>query len=96
MLRLIIAHTKDNVATIVQDVAPGDVITIGENSQRMDISVNNNIPCYHKVALADIKKGEAVIKYGEVIGKASSDIKRGDYVHIHNLESTRGRGDIKS
>ena len=35
------------------------------------------------------------MKYGERIGIASVDISRGDYVHIHNLEAVRGRGDLK-
>ncbi len=45
------------------------------------------IPYGHKVALQDIKKGECVIKYGFPIGRAKSDIKKGDWVHSHNLES---------
>ncbi|MCQ2792548.1 MAG: altronate dehydratase family protein [Bacilli bacterium] len=41
----------------------------------------------HKVALRNIKKGEQVIKYGEVIGIAKANIKKGDWVHSHNLVS---------
>jgi len=41
----------------------------------------------HKIALTNIKKGEKVIKYGEVIGIAKSNIKKGDWVHSHNLGS---------
>lgn len=44
-------------------------------------------PAGHKIALADIKKGEAVIKYGYPIGVATQDIKKGDFVHTHNLQS---------
>ena len=33
------------------------------------------------------------MKYGEEIGMASSDIQKGEHVHIHNLESMRARGD---
>ena len=47
----------------------------------------NNIPAGHKIALKDIKKGEVIIKYGMVIGKASQDIKQGEWVHSHNLKS---------
>ena len=35
-----------------------------------------------------------IIKYGESIGRASADIRKGEYVHIHNLEALRGRGDL--
>ena len=45
------------------------------------------------MAVAHIKKGELCYKYGEVIGEALEDLVPGDYVHVHNLASTRGRGD---
>lgn len=45
------------------------------------------IPAGHKYALKDIQKGETVIKYGEVIGRASQDIKQGEWVHTHNVKS---------
>ena len=41
----------------------------------------------HKIALKDIKAGEKVIKYGFPIGVASSDIKKGDWVHVHNVKT---------
>jgi altronate hydrolase len=41
----------------------------------------------HKVALVPIKKGAPVIKYGESIGKATKNIRPGDWVHSHNLGS---------
>ena len=46
-----------------------------------------DVPAGHKIALADIKKGEKVIKYGYPIGVATQDIKKGDFVHTHNLAS---------
>ena len=45
------------------------------------------VPAGHKIALTDIKKGEAVVKYGYPIGVATKDIKKGDFVHTHNLAS---------
>ena len=45
------------------------------------------IPAGHKFALRDISKGEYVIKYGEIIGRATSDIKKGEWVHTHNVKS---------
>lgn len=46
-----------------------------------------DIPAGHKYALVDIKKGEFVIKYGEIIGRATKDIKAGEWVHTHNVRS---------
>lgn len=47
----------------------------------------DKIPAGHKYALKNIKKGEYVIKYGEIIGKATQDIEEGEWVHTHNLKS---------
>ena len=48
---------------------------------------DDNIPTGHKFALCDIKKGEYIIKYGEVIGRATDDIAKGEWVHSHNVAS---------
>ena len=41
----------------------------------------------HKYALAEIKAGENVIKYGSPIGHATCDIKAGEHVHTHNVKT---------
>lgn len=46
-----------------------------------------NIPAGHKYARKDIDKGEYIIKYGEIIGRATADIKQGEWVHTHNVKS---------
>ena len=48
-----------------------------------------DVPIGHKVALADIKKGDTVWKYGQDIGKAVADIRQGEHVHVHNLKTKR-------
>ena len=45
------------------------------------------IPAGHKYALKHIGKGESVIKYGEIIGRATQDIQEGEWVHTHNVRS---------
>ena len=47
----------------------------------------DKIPAGHKYALRDIKTGEYVIKYGEIIGRATSDITKDEWVHTHNVKS---------
>lgn len=47
----------------------------------------NGIKSGHKIALEDIKAGDPVIKYGNRIGFAKEDIKKGDHVHVHNLKT---------
>ena len=52
------------------------------------------IPYGHKMALKPIPKGGTVLKYGLSIGSAMEDIQPGNHVHVHNVESNRGRGDL--
>ena len=41
----------------------------------------------HKYALSDISVGENIIKYGSPIGHATTDIKKGEHVHTHNIKT---------
>lgn len=64
-----------------------EIIINEKDNVGVSLSGNGNIPAGHKFALKDIKKGEYVIKYGEIIGRAKCDIVKGEWVHSHNLES---------
>ncbi len=77
-------------------IQPGDSVavalrplTAGETLQAGDVSVTllQDLPMGHKVALKAIPKGEAVIKYGFPIGSATEDIPCGAHVHTHNLHT---------
>ena len=50
-------------------------------------NVDINLSDGHKYALRDIKCGEDIIKYGNPIGHAISDIKKGEHVHTHNVKT---------
>ena len=54
---------------------------------RDEITVAEKISRGHKLALRDIASGEAVIKFGARIGHATQAIRRGAWVHLHNLAS---------
>ncbi|MEM6847302.1 MAG: altronate dehydratase family protein, partial [Pseudomonadota bacterium] len=49
------------------------------------VTTTGLVPRGHKVALHAIAQGDAVRKYGQVIGYASTDIPAGAHVHDHNL-----------
>ena len=83
------ASERDNLVTCVKAMRAGERVLVDGR----EIEVRNDIPKFHKLAIAEIKKGEAVYKYGEVMGVASRDIHIGEWAHIHNIDSTRGRGD---
>jgi altronate dehydratase small subunit len=89
----LIVHPKDNVATAVRALAEGQSISLLVDDQGLNVMVCQNIPFGYKLALKDIQKGEAVLKYGEIIGIATAAIKAGQVVHVHNVEGLKGRGD---
>lgn len=76
---------KDNLVTCLRAVKKGETITVDGKS----ITVNQDVPQFHKIAVENIAKGETCYKYGQVIGKALRDIKEGDYVHVHNIISAK-------
>lgn len=84
----------DNVATVLENVDAGEQIAASIGRETRTLVAEESIPFGFKVALDNIPMGGSVLKYGEVIGKASVSIKKGQLVHIHNLEGTRGRGDL--
>ncbi|WP_125154358.1 UxaA family hydrolase [Clostridium rectalis] len=96
MLKLaVVANENDNVATTVKYLKKQQEILIDIFGDEQRVRLNEHIPFGHKFAIKDIKKGEEIIKYGEEIGQATSDICKGDYVHVHNVISERGRGDLE-
>src|SRR4030095_5944653 len=86
----LVISDRDNVATALEALEPGRLVDLGGRQ----ILIGERIPSGHKLALVDIAAGEPIVKYGSPIGKASVDIRQGTHVHTHNLESTRGRGDL--
>ncbi len=92
--RALIMKPVDNVATALEDAEIGDHLAAKLEQEVKTLEVKERIPFGFKVALTDIAKGEPVLKYGEEIGKASARIKKGHLVHVHNVEGSRGRGDL--
>ncbi|MFE8696418.1 UxaA family hydrolase [Cytobacillus sp. FJAT-53684] len=81
-MRAIKIDKSDNVAVVVLDTEQGDILIVEDN----EVQSLQDIQAGHKIAMEDIKKDEMVIKYGVPIGKAITDIKIGEHVHIHNVE----------
>lgn len=84
-------NARDNVATVLQDVAPGETVRIERDSAALEIVAREKIPLCHKIALCDLQTGDVVIKYGECVGEATTPIARGSCVHVHNMRSRRAR-----
>ena len=89
-----VLHPADNVATALVEIPSGTTVAVEQEGQRSIVVVSTAIPFGHKLAQSAISRGQPVIKYGEVIGLATQDIAPGEHVHVHNVESQRGRGDL--
>lgn len=89
--KVLIHSMKDTFGVAVQDIKAGETI-VGvflDTNAEMTVKSNHDIPLGHKIALKSIKLGEYVYEYGEQIGKATQNINRGDWAHVHNLKSAR-------
>ena len=93
--KAVIIDPKDNVATTLVDLKPGETLELQLGDKDLKIVLMAAIPFGHKFCLTTIKAGSAVVKYGETIGIAVTDIQPGENVHTHNVVSTRGRGDLE-
>lgn len=83
----ILIKDNDMAVTLSEPAAVGDVIVYEKAGQKYNLPVKESIPCYHKAACRDIRNGELVLKYGQVIGRAVEDIPAGCLIHTHNLKS---------
>jgi altronate dehydratase small subunit len=90
---IVVMKSSDNVATCLKDLPADQVAEVKLDGQRQSVTLKNDIPFGHKIALVDIPQGGEVLKYAEVIGVASQPIAAGEHVHVHNVESIRARGD---
>ena len=93
--RAIIMHPKDNVATTVEEVQPGEQVQVFRGGELCILNAVEAIPFGFKIALEEIPQGATIVKYGDTIGTAGRAIAKGALVHVHNLEGTRARGDLE-
>lgn len=91
----IIIKDRDNVATAIRHIDAGEEILVGSGEDVLSLTAAQDIPLGHKLALKDIAAREDILKYAAVIGRASQAIEKGQHVHVHNVESLRGRGDLE-
>ena len=93
--RTVILSANDNVATALADLKSGETLKVEIGGRKQSIRLTTDVPFGHKISLSKIASGAPVIKYGDVIGLSTKAIDPGDHVHIHNVVSARGRGDLE-
>lgn len=87
----LLLHERDNTVTALKDLREGTSLSIEAGGDRWTLL--DDIPYAHKFARRLIPAGAEVLKYGEVIGRATIDIQPGAHVHVHNVVSIRARGE---
>ncbi|HEX9809443.1 MAG TPA: altronate dehydratase family protein [Alphaproteobacteria bacterium] len=74
--RVLRLHPGDNVVVALDPVLPGAVAD--------GVTALARVPKGHKLAATGIAEGEAIMKYGQIIGFATAPILPGEHVHTHN------------
>ncbi len=72
-------NPDDNVVIALRE------LQAGEHPSGLSAPLANQVQRGHKIAVEPIKAGDNVIRYGQIIGQAKSDISPGEHVHVHNL-----------
>lgn len=83
----IILKPNDNVGTSIKHLKRNTEIILKLEKQLINFVIKENIKLCHKFSLSKIRRGDKIIKYGEIIGVAIDDIQSGNLVHIHNIQS---------
>lgn len=92
-VRVLVVDARDNVATCLAALKAGDLVALEVAGVARSIRLASDVPFGHKFALGPIAAGDEVRKYGVVVAQATYPIADGEHVHVHNVESRRGRGD---
>lgn len=89
-----VVEPTDNVATALRKLEAGETVTVAVGDEERTIDVTDDVEFGHKIAVEDISDGETITKYGKSIGNTTEDIPAGTWVHVQNVESNYGRGDL--
>ena len=76
-------NPADNVVVAIQPQSAGAVITVDGKQ----ITVLEDVPAGHKIAIKDLAEGENVIKYGFPIGHAKEAKKAGSWMNENNIKT---------
>jgi hypothetical protein len=81
--RLLLLSEQDNVVVACARLTSGDLVRLDD----AEVEVCVDVPLGFKIARRDLMPSDKVLKYGAVIGSATTAIRRGDIVHLHNMKS---------
>ena len=83
MTNILKINPADNVVVAIQPQSAGAVIEVDGKQ----ITVLEDVPAGHKIAITDLAEGENVIKYGFPIGHAKESKKAGSWMNENNIKT---------
>ena len=83
MTEILKINPADNVVVAIQAQHKGSQIEVDGQC----ITLQEDVPAGHKIAIRDLAKGENVIKYGFPIGHAIEHKKAGSWMNEHNIHT---------
>ena len=88
---MLLLDERDTAAVALIPLQAGTLVEIRRGGATVKVVAVTLIPFGHQLAVTPMAAGDAVLKYGEVIGYATIDIRPGQHVHVHNVRSDRAK-----
>ena len=90
-INAVYVNNRDNCATLTDNAEEGDTIRIIDGDKARTVTARMKIPVWHKTAISPVEKGDAIYKYGAIVGVALERIEAGDHLHVHNMRSPENK-----
>ncbi|MCB0851975.1 MAG: altronate dehydratase, partial [Bacteroidetes bacterium] len=74
-------HPNDNIIVALENLSAGEVVSY----EGVTIEMKDEISLKHKFAEKDLEKGQNIIMYGVIVGKAKDFIKQGSLISQANV-----------
>jgi (2R)-sulfolactate sulfo-lyase subunit alpha len=89
--KFLIHHKGDHVGVAVSDIKAGEaaVGVFMDDDSTTEVVARADVPLGHKIAITALPSNSPVLKYGIPIGHTPQGFEVGDYVHVHNLKTSR-------
>lgn len=88
---ILLHEPDDDVGVAAMDLKVGEevqAVTL-DGDPITPVTLVNDVPLGHKVAMQDMEENKHIMEYGREIGYASAKIAKGAHVHTHNIKSLR-------
>ncbi len=92
---ILLHEADDDVGVAAMELRAGEeiqAVTL-EGEPVTPITLADDVPLGHKVAMRDMVEKKPILEYGREIGYASAAIVKGAHVHTHNIKSLRWAGE---